>query len=184
MVIIQKLMEEGIELLKCKNKPALSVLLYIFSGMIGLLSIISLISPFHINVGFLDNIVWKDNIANDDLLIKITFQIVVICFIFKILGRTIINFYQKKTNMEVRIIYVRVYTIEDILDLLCSIFCLLLMLSVFIQIYNTRILFISWKACFVYIWILSKVFDFWYRRFEVVNLKIIDNVLRKYSDMG
>lgn len=182
--IIKAFAKEGIELLKHKNRPALSILLYLFSGMLALLSGISLISPFHINVGFLDNIAWKGSIGNDDLSIMITFEIIVIYFVFKIFKIAIIRYYQEKANSELRMIYARVYTIEDILDLLCAILCLFFMLSVFIQIYYAKILFISYKACLVYVLILSKDLNFCYRHFHVKNLRIIDNALSEYNDMG
>lgn len=170
-------MKEFIDYLESKSRPSLSNLMYLISGSLLLICFVTKITSFRIGVSFIDNIEWKGNLNSDDKLVQITFLVVLGYILFHIVREKLVHIYQEETELKLRNIYVNIYTVGDILDLICSLIVLVFMLSVFIQMYNTEIMFISFKACSIYVVVIFKVFSFISFRFKVRNMEVIDKAL-------
>ena len=172
------MMKEFIDYLESKSSPSLSTLMYLISGFLLLICFITKITSFRMRISLVDNIEWKRNINNDDKIVEITFFIVLGYILFYIVRKKLVYIYQEETEIKLRSIYANIYTLDDIFDLICSLFVLVFMLSVFIQMYNTEIMFITFKACVIYVVVTFKVFLFILCRFKVRNIEVIDKALK------
>ena len=171
------------ELIKLKDKPYLSALLYLTSGIIGSIGCISIISPFSCSVNFLDSIAWKRNLSDSEFVVQFAFWMTILYCAYYCIRRCWAHACTNKPSKEIRVIYTRLYAIDDLIDLVTAAASLLLVVSFFLQVYNTGTGFISERAGVVYIWIAYKSLAFIYARFANHNLKIIDGVIKKYPDL-
>ena len=177
---VEKLVDKFIE---WEHKPCVSNIIYFIGGILGLLSIFSLISSFSISVNFLDKIILKLSLNDSSYAVQIPFVLTIIYLVVYITRKIIICVFQNESNKKLRAIYATMYTIDDVVDFFCSAFSLLFMFSVFIQIYNTGVLFVSYKAVAIYVLITIKTVAMLVVHFKVRNLKIIDGVIKKYPDL-
>ena len=175
-----KLVEEFIKL---KEKPYLSALLYLTSGMIGGIGCFSIVLPFSCSATFLDSIVWKRNLSDSEFVVQFAFWMTILYFSYYCIRKCWVHACTNKPSKEIRVIYTRLYAIDDLIDLVTSMASLLFVVSFFLQVYNTGTGFISKKAGVVYIWIAYKSLAFIYARFANHNLKIIDGVIETYPDL-
>lgn len=142
---MDKEMVETIIKILNKKKMSLSTLLYLVSAGFILLCIIMRILPFPLEFAFMDNVEWKTNLDDKNILINIATASCVIYGIIYIIRKVIVCIFQEKNNAELRIIYANIYTADDIVELGNSILMLLCMITVFVQFYKTNILYISMK---------------------------------------
>ena len=98
----------------------------------------------------MDNVEWKTNLDDKNILINIATASCVIYGIIYIIRKVIVRIFQEKNNAELRIIYANIYTADDIVELGNSILMLLCMITVFVQFYKTNILYISMKFILIY----------------------------------
>ena len=171
------------ELLNLKDKPYLSAWMYLTSGIIGSIGCFSIISPFSRSVTFLDAIVWKRNLSDSEFVVQFAFWMTVLCVVYSWIRKFWVCACTNKPSKEIRVIYMRLYAIDDLIDLVTAVASLLLVVSFFLQVYNTGTGFISIKAGVVYMWVAYKFLAFIYARFANHNLKIIDDVIKKYPDL-
>ena len=165
---------------KEKQTPYLSVGCYLLAGAIGVLCCISQVAPFSCSSEFIDSIVWKGDLAQTDFVV--IFPIITIALYIVCLGirkRMLRKFEITKENYKP---FVHLIAVEDMLDLLAGIASLLFMISVFLQMYHTGIVFVSNVTLITYAWTAYKFLAFFYCRFANKNVQIINNALTKYPD--
>ena len=172
-----------VKILDRDNRPSLSKLMYLSCGLLGVICLISMVSPFHFSWSLIDNVSWDANWADDNRVLNFAFWMTIIHIFVFVLRKIVVRVFQNISNSELRIIYSTAYTIDDIVELIAAIFTLAFMFSVFIQMYKTQIFFQSGKAYFVYAIIGINCVDFIFNHFRVRNLKVIDNVIKKYPDL-
>ena len=170
-----------VKILDRDNRPSLSKLMYLLCGLLGVFCLISMVSPFHFSWSLIDNVSWNANWADDNRVLNFAFLMTII-HIF-VLRKIVVRAFQNISNSELRIIYSMAYTIDDIVELIAAIFTLVFMFSVFIQMYKTQIFFQSGKAYFVYAITGINCVDFIFNHFRARNLKVIDNVIKKYPNL-
>ena len=172
-----------IKLLGKEKRPFVSTLSYLLCGLLGIVSLISIISPFHFSWSLIDGVEWNKPLTNNEMIVSFTFVILIAYLIVYILRKTIVYAFKNVKNSQLRVIYSIAYTIDDIVELIAAIFSLTFMMSVFIQMYKTQTFFQSVRAYFIYAIIGIKCVDFIFNHFRVRNLKVIDNVIKQYPDL-
>lgn len=175
--------KEIVDFLKQKDRPSISNLLYTLCGAIGILCLLSLIAPFNISLNFIEKIGWEWNLNDKSLFVTITHYILLSHVVVLILRYLAVHIFKNKPNCTIRKIYTFAYSIDDTIELISAVFSLLFVIAVFLQIYNTGVLFISKKSILVYIIVTIKTFLFIFNCFKARNLKIINKVLEKYPDL-
>ena len=172
-----------IEFMDRKNRPSIANLFFLVCGVLEILSFLSTITPFHISVTILDEIMWEKMLAEGDLLVNITFGVFILYGIICVVRRGITNAMREKRNSEIREIFAKVHAYSDVAELLCAIVSLVFIFSVFVQVYKASDLFISNKACIVYLLIGYKAYDFLFQYSKFKNLEIIDRVVNNYTEL-
>ena len=165
-------------LFKGKNRPHISVLIYVFSCAIGVLSATSLITPFHCNADFLDVINWEQNLSDDSTVIQLASGTTLAYIVYCVIRKLFLYFYRMESDARFIQIYTILYTIDDILDLIAAASSFLFIVSVFLQIYNTGILFTSNSATVVYTWIAIRASVFVIRKIAHRNEKLVRDALK------
>lgn len=160
-----------------EKRPSLSNIIYLLCGFIGMLCVFSLISPFHFSTAMLDEVSWTANLSNSDLIVQMSIGTLVLSFLVYIVKEVGVRIFQEKTDNKLRLIYATIYTIHDLVDLVGSIVLLFFITAVFIQVYKTRIMYVSFGACCIYVVIGFRTLKFLWYRFRAHNLKIIDRAL-------
>lgn len=173
-----------INLLGKEKRPFISTLIYLLCGLLGIVSLISIISPFHFNCSLIDGVEWNETLTDSAKIVSLTFAILIAYLIVYILRKTVVYAFKNIKNSQLRVIYSIAYTIDDIMELVAAIFALVFMISVFIQMYKTQTFFQSGKAYFIYVIIGIKCLDFIFNHFRAHNLKVIDNVIKQYPDLN
>ena len=163
-----------------KERRYFSATCYILSGIIGVLCYISTIASFSCSSDFVDSIVWKVNLSNNDLVVYLP----IIAASAYLLGLIIRYCVLRLINVEdkTRKFFVHLLTVVDMIDLLAAIGSLLFIVSVFLQMYNTGEIFSSAIAKVNYLWIAFNFVTLIYVRYANKNAKIIDNAIKKYPD--
>ncbi len=165
-----------------KHKPYVSILLYVFSGIMVGLCVVTLIVPFHCSAEFLDGIIWTTNLNNESIVVRLTFWISLAYIVYRLVREAIVSVYREAPRKKLKRIYIILHTIDDILDLIAAICSVLFATSVFLQMYKTGILFVSTNAIGIYIWITIRALEFVVRRFAYHNSKIISRVIKDYPE--
>lgn len=168
---------------KTQNKPHVSTLIYILSGAIGAISGVSLIAPFHCSTGFLDAIAWDENLTDKSIIVQLAFMALLTYIAYVLIRSCLIHLYQVTPATKLRRIYVFLYTVDDVIDLASAVASLLFMISAFLQIYNTGLLFVSLRSIAIYTWIAIRTIYFVVKRFAYRNMKIINDIIKKYPDL-
>ena len=171
-------------LLTSKNKPYLSVLLYLASGIVECVGWISVVAPFNREIIFLNSVVWKRNLSDSEFIVQFAFWVTLLYWVFCCIRKCWIYLCTNEPSEKIRAIYMHLYTIDDLIDLVASVTALLLAITFFLQVYNTGIGFISLKSSIVYTWTVYRSLAFIYIRFKNHNLKIIDNTIKKHPGLG
>ena len=182
-VMIKEMGKELIEWFKRKDRSYVSTLAYILCGVLSFLAVASLISPFAINVSFIDDIVWKTDLTNNSTLVNAVLVLAIISALSTIVRYCVIRKTDSLNNAKYASITATFHTIEDIFDLFASFFSLLFMIAVFLQIYHRHIPFLSSKAYMIYLFIAYRLFDYLWHLFESRNSAIIKKALEKYKEL-
>lgn len=172
-----------IQMFSKERRPFVSTLIYLIGGLLEVMSLISIVSPFHFGWSFIDEVNWNKNLTDNEKIVSLTCVILVVYLVVYILRKAIVYVFKNTTNSQLRVIYSIAYTIYDIVELIAAFFCCVFMISVFIQMYKTHIFFQSGKAYFIYGIIGIKCIDFSFNHLRIRNLKIIDSVIKKYPDL-
>lgn len=181
--MMKDLWDMGKDLLEEKTRPSMSIIIYLVCGLIEILCIVSLISPFHFSMGFLDDVNWTENIADNSLIVRVAFWSLIVYLLVCIVRKTIVRLFQEKNETLLRNVYAIVYTIDDLIDLIVAGASLVFVIAVFIQVYKDGTILLSFYALCIYVAILIRFLSFLGCRFFVNNLKIIDGVLKRNGDM-
>ena len=168
---------------EAKHKPYTSILLYVFSGIMVGLCVVTLVVPFRCSSEFLDGIVWTANLSNESIVVRLTFGISLTYIVYGLVRGFLVRVYQEASGKKLKKIYTFLYTVDDLLDLIAAICSVLFAASVFLQMYKTGILFVSAKAIGIYIWITIRALEFAVRRFAYHNSKIISGAIKDYPDL-
>ena len=166
-----------LDFLKLDKRPAISKILYFACGIIGIFCIVCLIVPFDIDVIFLRDIRWNENLCDKDLLVESCFWIIIGHMFWSVVKKLLVCYFSKENNVKLKEAYANIYTVDDIMDLIMSVVLLLFIVCVLAQIYQTGILYMSIRACFIYIVIAFKFLSFVAYRFRANNLKVIGELL-------
>ena len=181
---MKKEMVKGlIEWFKRKDRSYVSTLAYIFCGVLSFLAVASLISPFTINVSFIDDIVWKTDLTNNSPLVNVVLVLAITSTLSSIVRYCVIRKTDSLNNARYSNITAIFHTIEDIVDLFASLFSLLFMIAVFLQVYNRHFFFVSPKTYVIYPFIAYRVLDYLWYLFKTRNLNIIKKALEKYKEL-
>ena len=181
--MIKEMGKELIEWFKRKDRSYVSTLAYILCGVLSFLAVASLISPFAINVSFIDDIVWKTDLTNNSTLVNAVLVLAIISALSTIVRYCVIRKTDSLNNAKYASITATFHTIEDIFDLFASLFSLLFMIAVFLQISHRHIPFLSSKAYMIYLFIVYRLFDYLWHLFESRNSAIIKKALEKYKEL-
>jgi len=165
-------------LLNSKHKPYISVLLYLISGIIGGICVVSNYTPFYCSSEFIDNVILMECLSDSQLIVQFPIWMIIIQIIHSVLQSILLNVFEVTTDNQKW--FTRLFTIGDLIDLLCSIASLLFMASVFIQMYHTGSIYLSCNAKVIYIWVAYKFLAFMYARYANKNIEIIKNSIKKY----
>ena len=163
-----------------KERRYLSATCYILSGMIGLLCCISTIAPFSCSSDFVDSIVWKANLSNKDFVVYLPLT-AALAYLTGLLIRYCV-LHSIDVEDKTRKLFVHLFTVVDMIDMLAAIASLLFIVSVFLQMYNTGELFSSAIARINYSWIAFNFVTLIYVRYANKNAKIIDTAIKKFPD--
>jgi len=165
-------------LLNSKHKPYISVLLYLISGIIGGICVVSNYAPFSCSSEFIDNIILKESLSDSQLVVQFAIWMIIIQLIHSVIQSILLNIFEATTDNQKW--FTHLFTIGDLIDLLCSIASLLFMATVFIQMYHTGSIYLSGNAKVIYIWVAYKFLAFIYARYANKNVEIIKNSINKY----
>lgn len=179
----KEITKELIRLLKEKDRAFIATLIYIVCAVLSLLSFVAIILPFSVNISFMDNVTWKNSLEAGRLLLHITFAVCLINTVVCIVRWAIIKNLYNSSNQSFRRICGALYTIEDIVELISSLFALMFVLSVFVQIHKTLPPFLSAESVVIYLFVGWKFLSYLWNVFKSRNLKIIDEVLQRYKDL-
>lgn len=166
-----------------EHKRSISAVIYFTAGIIGVIAVLSLVMPFSCSADFLDGIVLKRNLSNSEFTLKFAFYMILVCMASGFVRRLVIYGFTNATNKIIRHVYTHAYAIDDVIDLITAVASLLLIISVFLQIYHTGTLFVSVEASVVYFWVLYKFVRLVYVFFANQTLKVIDKVCKEYPDL-
>ncbi len=169
-------------LLEDNTKPPISTLLYLFSGILLGLCMVSNITPFHCGIEWLNNIVWEENLCDSSVIVQLTSLTIQLYIIVYFLRKILVRSFQTLNKQTLSILYVALYTVDDFVLLVSSIFSLIFSFSIFLQMYHIGLQFISSKSSWLYTWILIQSSSFILHRFAYNNSKIISRVLKNYPD--
>lgn len=181
--MIKEMGKETVAWFKKKDRCYVSTLAYIFCGILSFFSVASLILPFTINISFIDNIVWKTDLTNNSSLVNVALMFAIISTLSSIVRYCVIRKTDSLNNERYSNITAIFHTIEDIVDLFASLFSLLFMIAVFLQIYNSQLFFLSPKTYVIYPFIAYRVLDYLWDLFKTRNLTIIKKALEKYKEL-
>ncbi len=166
-----------------QHNKNVSAVIYLTSGLVGILAVLSLVMPFSCSADFLDSIVLKRNLSDSEFTLKFAFYTIIMCMVSGSARWVVIRKFTYESNKKIRHVYTHAYALDDIVDLTTAVASLLFIISVFLQIYHTGMPFVSMKAGAVYIWVLYKFLRLLYVFFANSTLKIIDKVCKDYPDM-
>lgn len=162
-----------------KKRPNLAVLLYFVCGWIGVAIVALRLVPFYIENSFLDAITWVRNLDDNMPIVKLVLFSFVFELIFCIIKDKILSGIDKKQGREKKCDnYASVYAIGDIVELLCAIILFFFIVSVFLQMHKTGVLFITNKAVIIYVLAICKVCWYVFQSFKHKNKRIIKEVLK------
>lgn len=94
--MVKDLWDMGKDLLEEKMRPSMSIIIYLVCGLIEILCIVSLISPFHFSMDFLDDVNWTGNISDNSLIVRVAFWSLVVYLLVCIVRKTIVILFQEK----------------------------------------------------------------------------------------
>ena len=143
-----------------------------------------MISPYHFSIKFIDGVNFTGRVTDSDLIVRVAFRSMVIYLLVCIVRKIIVRLFQEKNDAFLRNAYAIVYTIDDLVDLITAVTSLVFIIAVFVQVYQSGTIFMSFYAIYVYGLILFRFFAFLGYRFYVKNLADIDSVLKKHSDIS
>lgn len=175
------MINEIISLLEKKDRPFLSNIFYIISGIIMFAVLLLYILPFKFNVPLLNSIDIKLKLTNDELIVKITTIIVIVYIAIYVLRKILLRFSGKMDNNTFKNVFSNLYTIEDTLDFVASVFSVVFMFCVMVQFYKTSQFFTTKNAYFLYIFFGFKVSVFIIYKIYARNNSIINDVLKEYK---
>ena len=165
------------ELFKDLKRPSTANIIYFICGIIELIIVISLISPFYIRCEFLDQVKMRTNICDSDLFVRIALIGIIAYTLVVIIRKILIQIFSQKSESKLYKRYALLYTIDNILDTFSAIFCLLFICAVFIQFYKTQVIFLSHSAWMIYIVVSIRFITLISARTFANNLEIINKAV-------
>lgn len=165
------------DLLEHVKRPSLPNFVYFICGIIEIIIVLSMISPFHIKCDFMSKIEMNTNISNTDLFIRIAFGGLIVYFIVREIRNKLFRAFPQKDESELRYFHATLYTIDDIVDTFSSILSLLFISATFIYYYKTQVIFTSFIAWAVYIIVAIRFLALIGSRAFAKNLENIDKAL-------
>lgn len=165
------------KLFKDLKIPSISNSIYFICGIIELVIVISIISPFYISCEFLDQIKMRANIYDKDLFVWCALGGVIVYTLVVIIRKILFSVFSRKSKSEPYNMYALLYTVDNIVDTFSAIFCLLFICAVFIQFYKTQVVFLSSSALMIYIIISIRFIILISARTFANNLEIINKAV-------
>ena len=170
-----------IDILKDKNRPALSNIIYFICCLVYTTILIFYIVPVNIQISLLEELS-IDNITNTNKVVISTAIILSLYVIVYIIRRVIISAYKYDDNEKVKKVFSTIYAIDDIFDLFASIISLVFAFTVFVQFYKTGDFYSTKFAWAIHCFIIAKSINFLFHYFKGHNLAEINKVLINYPD--
>ena len=175
--------EKILSILDRENRPSVSNLLYFIGGLMEIVILVSMVSPFHISSNALDNINWSNNFTTSNILVKVSFLAVIIYIILHFFCMFIKDRFKAANNSKFRQVWICVHTIDDTIDLLTSITSFIFVSTVFIQQYKTGEILITGGVQFIYLLIAVRFLFLIIYRFYLKNRHIVENGIKKYPEL-
>lgn len=172
------MLKEIFDIVEKKERPTLSKLIYLLTGMIMLTEIFLKIAPFKISIPFLENLVLVNHIEGNSPAVIILFWVWVIYISSLVLRKVILRCYSNVSDDEFGKICIIVYSICDVLDFIASVLSFAFIIFIAVQIYKTNIVLLTGKVIFIYVMIMFQFFDFIIFRIYHKNKKIVWNSLK------
>ena len=169
------------------NRHMIPNLIYVFCGIFEVAYFVYIIFPFKININKLiklEILEWFqiETLLNYDmLLVKITFRSIIAHMVTYVVKGLVLYFKQYQNDNDYAKIAAFWYTVCDLVDLIGALMVLFLLQAVFIQYYQTGVLFCSNSAKFIYFIIAFRTIKFIIRRHHASNLKLICVAIEKYN---
>lgn len=170
------MISEIISILEKKDRPFLSNIFYIISGIIMFVVFSLYVLPIKFNIPLLNNIDIKHKLTKDEPIIVITFFMIFAYLIVYVYRTVLLYFSKNMSDTKYKIVFSILYTIEDTLDLAVSIFSVIVMLCIIVQFYKTNQFFTAKIAYFLYAFFSLKVFIFIIYKIYAINNKIVNDV--------
>lgn len=175
------MMSQIIDILKDKNRPALSNIIYFICCIVYATMFILYIVPFNIEISLLQE-ASIDIITNTNKVVISTVIILSLYVVVYIIRRIIISICKYDDNEKVKKVFSTIYAIDDIFDLFASIISLVFAFAVFVQFYKTGDFYSTKIAWAIHCFIIIKSINFLFHYFKGHNLAEINKVLINYPD--
>lgn len=170
-----------IDILRDKNRPALSNIIYFICCVVYATMFIFYVVPFKIKISVLQEVT-IDIITNTNKVVISTAIILSLYVVVYIIRRVIISAYKYDDNDKVKKVFSTIYAIDDIFDLFASIISLVFAFTVFVQFYKTGDFYSTKFAWIIHCFIIAKSINFLFHYFKGHNLAEISKVLINYPD--
>lgn len=175
--------EKILSILERENRPSVSNLLYFIGGLMEIIILISMVSPFQIGSEFLDKINWTNSFSDSNKLAKVAFWGVIIYIIIHVLCILAKDLFTYAKNSIFKQVWVYTQTVDDTIDLIASITSFIFIATVFIQQYKTGEILIGKEIQFVYFIIAFRFLNLIIYHFYHKNRNIVEGTIQKHPDL-
>lgn len=155
-----------------------SVLLYLLSGMLGILCVLSLTAPFRFEIELLNNLVYINTLSDSNWIVWMSFGISLLSLVFRYTNKIMLCNILKTPSDKYFVFYQHCVVADDLLDVMAAFLSFIFIFSVFLQIYATGQLFMSFMAFCLYTWIAFNCLAYLRIRFTTANKKIIEQYVQ------
>lgn len=162
-------------------------LIYVFCGIFEAAYFVYIIFPFKININQLiklEILEWfqiEALLNYDMLLVKVALWSIIAHIVTYVVKGLVLYFKQYQNDNDYAKIAAVWYTVCDLVDLIGALMVLIFLQAVFIQYYQTGVLFCSNSAKFIYFIIAFRTTKFIICRHHASNLKLIYVAIEKYN---
>lgn len=170
------MLKEIFDIVEKKERPTLSKLIYLLTGMIMLTGIFLKIAPFKLSIPFLENLV--NHIKDNSAIVIILFWVWIIYIGSLVLRKVIIRCSSNVSDDDFGKTCIILYSICGVLDFITSVLSFAFIIFIAVQIYKTNIVLLTGKVIFIYVMIMLQCFDFIVFRIYNKNKKIVWNSLK------
>lgn len=169
------MVNELVDILNDKNRPFLSNIFYVISGIVLFIGFMFFILPIEFNIALLNNMKIDQNITNSEPIIVITTVITILYIVVFILRKIYICCSNKLNDSTFYKILLLVHAVEDIMDFLASVFSTVFMGCTTLSIYQDHKYFTTFNAYFLYLFVILKIIIFVIYRIYYKNNAIFNN---------